>query len=121
FREGQGPCGASVSYLEGLAGNYARLYPAPAREACDVSQVIREPIGRVGAVGAAELRADLADNLPLVCTDQLVLRRILENLVGNAVDSLEARAGTVTISAVAGAPNNGRTTVRITVADTGKG
>ena len=75
----------------------------------------------MGATGAAELRADLADNLPLVCTDQLVLRRILENLVGNAVDSLEARAGTVTISAVAGAPTNGRTTVRITVADTGKG
>ena len=86
-----------------------------------MSQVIRETIGRVGATGAAELRADLADNLPLVCTDQLVLRRILENLVGNAVDSLEARAGTVTISAVAGAPANGRTTVRIIVADTGKG
>ena len=121
FRERQGTVEASISYLENLAGNYARLYPAPAREACDVSQVIRETIGRVGATGAAELRADLADNLPLVCTDQLVLRRILENLVGNAVDSLEARAGTVTISAVAGAPANGRTTVRITVADTGKG
>src|SRR5213076_1047921 len=94
FRERQGTVEASISYLENLAGNYARLYPAPAREACDVSQVIRETIGRVGAVGAAELRADLADNLPLVCTDQLVLRRILENLVGNAVDSLEARAGT---------------------------
>ena len=121
FRERQGTVEASISYLENLAGNYARLYPAPAREACDVSQVIRETIGRVGATGAAELRADLADNLPLVCTDQLVLRRILENLVGNAVDSLEARAGTVTISAVAGAPANGRTTVRIIVADTGKG
>jgi len=121
FRERQGTVEASISYLENLAGNYARLYPAPAREPCDVTQVIRETIGRLGASAAVELRADLADNLPLICADQLVLRRILENLVGNAVDSLEARPGTVTISAVAGAPTNGRPTVRITVADTGKG
>ena len=65
------------------AGNYARLYPAPAHEACDVRHVIREIIGRLGAPGTTDLRADLAEDLPLVCTDQLVLRRILENLVGN--------------------------------------
>src|SRR5207237_4463843 len=82
--------------------------------------VIREIIGR-GATGTTDLRADLAEDLPLVCTDQLVLRRILENLVGNAVDSLEGRSGTVTIPAAAGAPANGRPSVRITVADTGKG
>src|SRR5207237_5275500 len=94
FRERQGTVEASISYLENLAGNYARLYPAPAREACDVSQVIRETIGRVGATGGAELRADPAEHRPRACTDQLVLRRILENLVGNAVASLAAGAGT---------------------------
>ncbi len=83
--------------------------------------MIHETIGRLGARGTTELRADLSEDLPLVCADQLVLRRILENLVGNAVDSLEARPGTVTISAVTGAPANGRPSVRITVADTGKG
>jgi signal transduction histidine kinase len=121
FRERQGTVEASIAYLENLAGNYARLYPAPAREPCDVRQVIRETIGRLGATGAPELRVDLAQDLPLVCTDQLVLRRILENLVGNAVDSLEGRPGTVTIAAAAGAPANGRPSVRITVADMGKG
>jgi signal transduction histidine kinase len=121
FRERQGTVEASIAYLENLAGNYARLYPAPAREPCDVRQVIHETIGRLGATGAPELRVDLAQGLPLVCTDQLVLRRILENLVGNAVDSLEGRPGTVTIAAAAGAPANGRPSVRITVADTGKG
>jgi signal transduction histidine kinase len=121
FRERQRTIEASIAYLENLAGNYARLYPAPAREPCDVRTVIRETIGRLGATGAPELRVDVAEDLPLVCTDQLVLRRILENLVGNAVDSLESRPGTVTIAAAAGTPANGRPSVRITVADTGKG
>src|SRR5438105_6107353 len=40
----------------------------------------------------------LADNLSPVRTDRLVLRRILENLVGNALDSLESRPGAVTVS-----------------------
>jgi len=121
FRERQGTIETSIAYLESLAGNYARLYPAPAREPCDVRRVIRETMGRLGATGTPELRTDLAEDLPLVCTDQLVLRRILENLVGNAMDSLEGRPGTVTISAVRGAPANGGPSVRITVADTGKG
>ena len=121
FRERQGTIEASIAYLENLAGTYARLYPAPAREPCDVRYVIRETIGRLGATGTPELRVDLAQDLALVCTDQLVLRRILENLVGNAVDSLEGRSGTVTITAAAGPPANGRPSVRITVADTGKG
>ena len=121
FHERQGTIEASIAYLENLAGNYARLYPAPAREPCDVRQVIRETAGRLSATATPELRVDLADDLPLVCTDQVVLRRILENLVGNAVDSLEGRAGSVMIAAAPGTPENGRPSVRITVADTGKG
>jgi signal transduction histidine kinase len=59
-----------------------------------------------------------------VRADEFVLRRILENLAGNAVDSLGSRPGTVTISTMssteAGA-NGSRPSVRIVVADTGRG
>ncbi len=121
LRDRQGTVESSISYLENLAGNYARLYPEPAREACDVNAAVRETIRRLGDAGRTELRTELADGLPPVRTDPLVLRRILENLVGNALDSLESRPGAVTVSTGRGASSDGRPAVRIVVADTGKG
>jgi signal transduction histidine kinase len=82
-----------------------------------VNAVVRETVKRVGETGQANLRLELAEGLRPVRTDPLVLRRIVQNLVGNAIDSLAARAGSVTVSTGA----NGATGVRITVADTGKG
>ena len=121
LRDRQGTIESSISYLENLATNYARLYPPPARELCAVNEVVLETIRRVGEVaGRGELRIELADGLPAVRTDPLVLRRILENLIGNALDSLESRPGAVTILTARGA-DGGRPIVRITVADTGKG
>jgi len=117
FRDRQATVDSSISYLENLASNYARLYPQPARESCDVNAVVRETVKRVGETGQANLRLELAEGLRPVRTDPLVLRRILENLIGNAIDSLAARAGSVTVSTGA----NGAAGVRITVADTGQG
>ncbi len=121
LRDRQGTIDSSISYLENLATNYARLYPQPAREPCDVNAAVREAVRQVGNhAGRGELRVELADGLPAVRTDPLVLRRILENLIGNALDSLESRPGTVTILTARGA-GGGRPIVRVTVADTGKG
>jgi len=117
FRDRQATVDSSISYLENLASNYARLYPQPARESCDVNAAVRETVKRVGETGQANLRIELAEGLRPVRTDPLVLRRILENLIGNAIDSLAARAGSVTVSTGA----NGAAGVRITVADTGQG
>jgi len=117
FRDRQATVESSIAYLETLASNYARLYPQPARESCDVNAVVRETVQRVGETGQADLRLELAEGLRLVRTDPLVLRRILENLIGNAIDSLAARTGNVTVSTGA----NGAAGVRLTVADTGKG
>ena len=117
FHDRQATVESSIAYLETLASNYARLYPQPARESCDVNAVVRETVKRVGETGQADLRLDLAEGLRPVRTDPIVLRRILENLIGNAIDSLAARAGSVTVSTGA----NGQAGVRISVADTGKG
>jgi signal transduction histidine kinase len=117
FRDRQATVESSISYLENLASNYARLYPQSARESCDVNTVVRDTISRVSGTGQAELRLELAEGLPPVRTDPLVLRRILDNLIGNAVDSLAARAGRVTVSTRA----NGAAGVRLAVADTGNG
>jgi len=122
LQDRQGTVESSISYLENLATNYARLSPQPAREPCDVNATVRETIRRVGEARRGDLKSELADALPVVRTDPLVLRRILENLIGNALDSLASPDGTVTVGTTRSAGGDGgRPVVRITVADTGKG
>src|SRR5439155_8695055 len=77
FQDRQGTVESSISYLENLATNYARLSPQPAREPCDVNATVRETIRRVGVARRGDLKSVLADALPVVRTDPLVLRRIL--------------------------------------------
>jgi signal transduction histidine kinase len=111
---------SSVEYLETLAQNYARLSPGLERGPCDVNAIVDQVLRNMTSDGA-ELRAQLGEQLPRAFANDLMLRRILENLVGNAVDSLGGRAGgTVTIATDA-AGNGEAARVRITVADTGPG
>ena len=111
FTERQGTVESSINYLETLAANYAKLSPQTERKATDVNAVVRETIGGSGAV-----KAKLADGLPPVSADALVLRRVIENLVSNAVDSLDGKNGTVTVTT-----EQGKGIVRIAVSDTGRG
>jgi signal transduction histidine kinase len=111
---------SSVEYLETLAQNYARLSPGLERSLCDVNAVVDQVVRNTASDGT-ELRTSLSEALPQAFANDLMLRRILENLVGNAVDSLAGRpGGMVTVSTEAtGGGESGR--VRITVADTGPG
>ena len=111
FAERQGTVESSINYLETLAANYAKLSPQSERKATDVNAVVRETIGASGSV-----RTRLGEGLPPVSADALVLRRVIENLLSNAVDSLEGKNGTVTVTTERG---NGM--VRIAVSDTGRG
>jgi signal transduction histidine kinase len=105
-----------VGYLETLARIYGTRSPEPARAAADLNGRGRDVMGSVPP-RAAELRLDLDESLPPLAADPLALRRILENLVGNAVDSLDGGAGTVTVSTKAA--GGGR--ILLEVADTGSG
>lgn len=110
FAERQGTVDSSIGYLETLAANYARLYPQAERRPTDVNALVRDVV-KGGAV-----RTALADGLPPVSADALVLRRVLENLIGNAADSLDGGAGSVTVATA-----RGDGVVRISVSDTGRG
>ena len=111
FSERQGTVESSISYLETLAANYAKLSPQTERKATDVNAVVRDSVA-----GSTGVKAQLADGLPPVSADALVLRRIIENLVNNALDSLDGKHGAVTVRT-----EKGRGVVRISVSDTGRG
>ena len=111
FAERQGTVESSITYLETLAANYARLYPQSERRPTDVNAVVRAAVGGNGAI-----KTKLADGLAAVSVDATVLRRIIENLVSNATDALEGKAGSVTV-----ATEQARGAVRIMVRDTGRG
>ena len=119
FAERKSTLDSSIEYLDTLARNYARLSPALERVTCDVNAVV-ERVLRNTSVNGTVLQAELSDASPRVVGDTLMLRRILENLVGNAADSVAGKAGgtvTVTTEAV----GDGAARVRITVTDTGPG
>ena len=121
FEERKGTLDSSVEYLETLARNYARLSPTADPGPCDVNAVVSQVLRNSSADGV-ELRSSLGEQLPAVHGDSLMLRRILENLVGNAVESLAGKSGgTVTVATeLAGGGAESRR-VRIIVADTGPG
>jgi signal transduction histidine kinase len=120
FEERKATLESSVAYLETLARNYARLSPTASPEHCDLNTVVAEVLQ--GSRAGPPIRADLAEGLPAVGVDRLMLRRVIENLVGNAADAAAAReGGTVTVSTERTARDGQGSVVRVHVTDTGPG
>lgn len=119
YQERQATLESSVQYLENLSRNYARLSPALDRSESDPNALLQE-IARSLAGGAVSVDLRLADSLPAVRADAVALRRILENLGGNAVDAAREGGGTVTLASEA-LRREGTVWIRLIVADTGKG
>lgn len=120
FNERQKTLASSISYLENLAENYARLYPRSESRPCDVNEIVRRVVTDLQGFDDVELRMELGDGI-VVLGDPVALRRIFENLVHNAIDSLQGQRGSVTVSTKAFTRETGRMRAHITVADTGKG
>ncbi len=117
FAERRHTLEASVAYLDNLARNYARLTPRLDARPCDANEIARQVAAGAPAVPGVELRTSLDAGLPKVAADPLALRRILENLVSNAVDAVAGRGGSVTVATAQTAGGG----VRITVSDSGNG
>ncbi len=120
FAERRPTVDSSIAYLETLATSYQRLSPSPVRRECDVNGLVGEVVRAEQGRDQATFTMHLAPNLQTVAGDPIALRRILENLTVNAVESLESKPGRVSVSTET-VERDGERRVRITVGDTGRG
>ena len=120
FAERRGTVDSSLAYLETLATSYQRLSPPLHRRECDLNALVTDVVRAARGHDHVELETELA-NLPPVVGDPLAFRRILENLIANAVDSLHSTPGRITVSTQLVDRNDDLAAIRVTVADTGRG
>ncbi len=121
FAERRQTVDSSIAYLETLATSYQRLSRPMDRRDCDLNALAKEVVRAMQAHEHVEFVTHLAGDLPGVIGDPIAFRRILENLLANAVDSLESKAGRVTVSTQLLERANETPAIRVTVADTGRG
>jgi signal transduction histidine kinase len=120
FAERRHTVDSSLAYLETLATSYQRLSPPLIRRECDVNALITDVVRAAGAHEHVEFATDLTE-LPRVVGDPIAFRRILENLIANAVDSLQAAPGRITVSTRVVDREGDVPAIRMTIADTGRG
>jgi len=117
FEERRDSLEGGLGYLETLATRYARLSSRPEPRPTDVGALVERTMTEAGGSGA-EFRSEVESGLPPALADPVALRRILENLVRNAVESFGQGTGRVWVRARAGS-TPGR--VRVEVEDDGPG
>ncbi len=98
FAERRQTVDSSIAYLETLATSYQRLSPPLDRRDCDLNALITDVVRAAQGHEHVEFTTDLTANLAPVVGDPIAFRRILENLMANAVDSLQSKPGRITVS-----------------------
>lgn len=122
YGQRQGTLREGLAYLEGLAANYARLSPVHGARACDLSSIASAALAASATDSSIRLIDKVAPNLPPVHGDPVSLRRILDNLLRNARESLPAGQGTVTLAAELGTDSHlNEERLLVVVSDTGCG
>ena len=111
---------SGIAYLEQLASSYARLYPRFEHRPSDVNEVVRQVLAHAEESEELEVRTELDGGLPPVLADPVVLRRIVENLVDNAIESIDYPPGKVIVATRRAGDDEARKVV-IEVTDTGRG
>lgn len=125
FQERRGTLESGLAYLEDLATHYARLTPARGTAPCRLHQVVAQALGaadRAAQSGPVRLLNLVPPDLPALQADPVSLRRIFDNLVRNAMESLPPAGGTISVGgAVAQDPELQETRLVATVTDSGVG
>lgn len=98
FAERRGTLEASVTYLDELATRWARLTPRAVRQTVDVNAVARDAASAARDAFSTPLELRLRGESPVVLGDPLAIRRMLDNVVTNAAQSIEDGRGVVTIA-----------------------
>ena len=117
FGERRSTLESSVGYLDNLARSYARLTPGVERRLVDANAIVRDAVHSANAADGTKVETRLGSALPPMLGDPLVLRRIVDNLLRNALESLTGRGGAVLLETTR-SPDGG---VRLVVQDTGRG
>ena len=120
FAERRPTLDSSIAYLETLATSYQRLSPPPNRRDCDLNALVTDVVRAAQAHEHVEFVTDLA-SLPRIVGDPVAFRRILENLIANAVDSLQSRTGRIAVSARVIQREGEAALIRLAVDDSGRG
>jgi signal transduction histidine kinase len=110
---------SSIAYLEALAANYARLSRPGQRHRLDISKLVRHVVDDRRTTTPAMIETHLGGGVEVIA-DPLSLRRVVENLVDNAIDSLEGAAGHVAVETEIVRDATGPC-ARLVVRDTGVG
>jgi len=92
YRERRSGLVRGLEYLEELAGRYESISSRPRPRPVDVGTAIRE-VTAAADPGRVRVETRVPQGLPPVRADAVALRRILENLVRNAVQATEDGAG----------------------------
>jgi two-component system nitrogen regulation sensor histidine kinase NtrY len=109
-----------VESLKGLVDEFSQFarMPAPRAVATDLHALLREALALyTGIFTDVEIRTRLAESLPRVPVDAEQIRRVMINLVDNAIEAMDQR-GTIDVETAHDQANN---LVRIVVADDGPG
>ena len=122
FRERRGTMEGSLAYLEELAAHYARLSPERRVGLNRLDAVISEALAAQSPPDGIQLENRLPVNLPPVEADAVSLRRIFDNLLRNAVQSLPPEGGKIAVSAfLEEDPDLEEMRIQVEVSDTGVG
>ena len=121
FEERRGTIDSGLNYLEDLSRNYSRLSTRGTRSPCDLNRVVRDLMSALSAGCSARFITEIDNDLPPVLAEMTGLRRIVENLVGNAIDSIPAGDGIVVVQTRRTIDGEGGDMVQLLVKDNGQG